>query len=134
RRGRRWGVSHVEHAFRGVEREIVDQAPLMIDRLRAHTGWAGEQIVRAQLGNVAPKRIEEEALAQVPRELRETGAPVLCGERAEAAIAHGLGEIAEVDVAAPVALARGGEDRGRSAPQRSFDAQRVVDVAEREPR
>ena len=93
-----------------VDAEVVDERAVRTERLGAHARRRRHEVRRRHLRDVAPCLGGEGALEQRPAELTRPHAPVRAGQRAKAARPERLGEVAERDVAPPVALAREGED------------------------
>ena len=69
RRGRRGSIAHMQHPSLLIHKEIVKQHAIWRERLHAHPGGAGQQISRAQLGQVALERLEEGSFAKIPIQL-----------------------------------------------------------------
>ena len=89
------------------------------------------EVGRRHLRNIAPRLGGEGALGQRPAKLTCPHAPVRTRQRAEAARPERLGEVAERDVAPPVALARERKDGVGADVDAAADAVREVHAEER---
>jgi hypothetical protein len=88
-----------------VHEEIVEQRAIWRERLSAHAGGTGQQISRAQIGQVALERLEESGLAKIPIQLFKSDASVPGRQLAKAGVSQRLPELSRVDRQSMISLA-----------------------------
>ena len=134
RRGGRGRVADVQRVGALGEDEVVDQAAVAAERLRADPGGAGEDVVAAQLGDVAGGVGDERAAADGVAQLLQAGAPPAPRHPVGAGPAQGVAQVGGADPAQRVGVAGAGEQRGRADEHLVVGPAREVDAEERERR
>src|SRR6185295_9475336 len=79
-----WGVQDMNGPLTFFDDEVVDQSAAGGDRLGAHAGTAGDEIVFANLRQKFLQRAHESFLTQGTIELAEASLPIFCRDRPEA--------------------------------------------------
>src|SRR5665811_1060966 len=102
--------------------EVVDNRTVIGEGLGAHAGRPEADLVAADRREVALQLADVGPLREVSPHLRHTHPPVADRESLEPAVGERAGEVAQVEVGAPVALAGEGEDGVRTCLLYTSDA------------
>src|SRR4029078_5384742 len=95
RRPWRGRVADVDDPPAAAQPEIVDERPVGGDRLGSDAGRAEQQLIVAQLRDVAPELVRERPLREVAPLLGEARPPEPPGETPEAGVARDRADLAE---------------------------------------
>src|SRR5919202_1460063 len=117
-----------------IDHEVVDEAAVRGKRLSPHARRTRQQVRGTQRWHVALERPEKACFAEVTVHFGQPGAPELCRQPLEAAVAERLAQIADVDVEPAVALTCECQYRVRPEPDRAVDPPRKMHPQKREAR
>ena len=131
---RRRSVEHVHRAPGAGEHEVVEQGPVASERLRADAGGARPHVLRAERGNVAGGRADEQPAAGRVPELGQPGPPPLADQPRGAGPAQRRAEVVPPHRAQPVRVAGRRQERVGPIQDLAVDRARQVDAEERQRR
>ena len=114
------------------EEEVVEQAPVASERLRAHAAKAGLQIPRAQLGHVAGRRAREQVARGGHSHLSHASPPPAPGHPPGARPGKGLQRIGRPQHGELVRVSRAHQQGGGTDEHLALDASAEVHAEKRE--